>query len=96
MRTDLWYWSWSLRSLISLLPFGKPTRLATEDMRGFCRRLRIVVRVGLREKTPSPQQERFLIAFAHTMWSRLQADINNDLVEDYMEAHRAAELQKGS
>ncbi|KKN40296.1 hypothetical protein LCGC14_0734520 [marine sediment metagenome] len=96
VRTDLWYWSWGARSLISLLPFGKPTRLAIEDMSGFCRRLRAVVRCGLRKRTPSPQEERFLIAFAHAMWSRLQADINNDLVEDYQEAHRAAELQSGA
>ena len=93
MRTDLSYWVRAIRSLISLLPFGKPTRLAVEDMRWFSRRLRIIVWVGLRGKTPSPQQERFLIAFAHAMWSRLQADINKNLVEDFREAHRAAELQ---
>jgi len=96
VRTDLWYWSWAFRSLISLLPFGKPTRLAIEDMRGFCHRLKRVIRFGLRNKTPSPQQERFLIAFADTLFARIQDDTNKNMVEDFRGAYRAAELQKGS
>jgi len=98
VRTDLSYWVRGIRYLISLLPFGKPTRLAIADMWTFRNNLMSIIRLGMSGRTPvpSPQREQFMAAFAEALWKNVREDIENNLVEDYREAHRAAELQKGS
>lgn len=107
MRTDLSYWARGIRYLASLLPFGKPTRLAIADMWTFRNNLMSIIRLGMSGRTckahlvdraplSSIHREQFVAAFADALWRRSQEDISKNMIEDYLEAYRAAELQKGS